>query len=586
MEKAILRTTLRGLLGSLVAAVICWSGPANAAGGFNDDFEAFSGDYNSDGRLDLFIRERPRIVLLHGDVITPITLPTAVQSFVLVQNDSQSFDLEPVPALGLAGWSEAPVELTAVDVNLDGELDLLVQGIDSVPGMGAGVLDQIVYSPSPSVALSIRAIDDEFREFFDQLGEWLQSPAYFDENAIPVYGPQTVTEYLYVPEYCGTASVAYMAIQPPVPTRVLSSEPNLAVETAYLLNNCALMWGNDFNVHYDFVAYQWTETVQIGLDYSGLNQDALAFSALLPQIANGLLGPLGPDAIEVEDILSRVLGSVIMERVLSQGGVLDIELGLPDILIESSRQDRILEVLRKILVKVILREETSNEDPEEEEEPLRLDCPVDLLCSDVREVRIAPNQAPPYGTYFFPGAGFDGGYINDFVLAFTEAGIARVNSTTDSMSFGTAIDALSSVFTMTGDIGGVVSAQSNADATTQFNLIGYSYGSLVAAQTAAAYARSQVFVDNLVLIGSPISLEFLGQLQANPFVRNVIVVNLTQHGDPIVPGISKAALLAETFTLAMQQQNGTGHFYYAPQTAEGAARRRALAADLFAQGLR
>ncbi|MEM7278329.1 MAG: alpha/beta fold hydrolase [Pseudomonadota bacterium] len=217
---------------------------------------------------------------------------------------------------------------------------------------------------------------------------------------------------------------------------------------------------------------------------------------------------------------------------------------------------------------------------------LQPDCQAPLLCSIIREERIAPNQPPPVGTFFFPGAGFDGGYINDFVVAMDEAGIDSVNSVVDNMSFGTAVDALSSAFTMREDLGGLVSAQPNLNISKQFNLVGYSYGSLVAAQTAAAYARGGNKVDNLVLVGSPISADFLAALIIAPNVRKVIIVNLTDQGDPIEPGMSQILLLASSFELAYQMIAGEGHFYYAPLTPEGNARRRQLAAQLYDAGLR
>lgn len=93
-------------------------------------------------------------------------------------------------------------------------------------------------------------------------------------------------------------------------------------------------------------------------------------------------------------------------------------------------------------------------------------------------------------------------------------------------------------------------------------------------------------VNNLVLIGSPISNNFLDSLKKNPLISNVIVVNLNQHGDPLYAGMPFSTLVQSVKTLGEQQAKGTGHFYYAPAGAEGDARRRELARTLYDAGVK
>jgi pimeloyl-ACP methyl ester carboxylesterase len=124
----------------------------------------------------------------------------------------------------------------------------------------------------------------------------------------------------------------------------------------------------------------------------------------------------------------------------------------------------------------------------------------------------------------------------------------------------------------------------------QFNLIGYSYGSLVAAQTAAYYADKGQYVNNLVLIGSPISAEFLSQLQSNSNIGNVVVQNLTFNKDPIYAGMPYSELVVSAPLLAYDMvsdpQAGAGHFYYVPNNQTGHVRRTELAQQLYESGLR
>jgi pimeloyl-ACP methyl ester carboxylesterase len=120
----------------------------------------------------------------------------------------------------------------------------------------------------------------------------------------------------------------------------------------------------------------------------------------------------------------------------------------------------------------------------------------------------------------------------------------------------------------------------------QFNLVGYSYGSEVAAQEASVLTRNGVKVDHLVLIGSPISNEFLTSLRRNPLIGSVNVINLTKQGDPLYAGMPQWKVLVNAPILAGQMVQGGGHFYYAPVSPQGAANRRALARELYKDGLR
>ncbi|WP_219703611.1 alpha/beta hydrolase [Marinomonas lutimaris] len=122
----------------------------------------------------------------------------------------------------------------------------------------------------------------------------------------------------------------------------------------------------------------------------------------------------------------------------------------------------------------------------------------------------------------------------------------------------------------------------------QFNFIGYSWGAVIAARSALYYARSQVKIDNLVLIGAPINASLLMAVKTNPHIKNVLVINLDKYGDPIYAGMSDVELIRSVPDLASQMNRGKGegHFYYALEGGEGAIRRKILAKKLFQEGLR
>ncbi|MGL6156400.1 MAG: thioesterase domain-containing protein [Ralstonia mannitolilytica] len=121
----------------------------------------------------------------------------------------------------------------------------------------------------------------------------------------------------------------------------------------------------------------------------------------------------------------------------------------------------------------------------------------------------------------------------------------------------------------------------------QFNLVGYSYGSLLAAQTAWSYARNGHRVDHLVLIGSPIDGSFLRDLKGHRLIGKVTVINLNQHGDPICAGMTQTELMEAAPLLGKQFMGGKGegHFYYAHVVKDSPQRWAALAKLVAAEGL-
>jgi hypothetical protein len=208
-------------------------------------------------------------------------------------------------------------------------------------------------------------------------------------------------------------------------------------------------------------------------------------------------------------------------------------------------------------------------------------------------------KLPPLkGTYFFGGAGFNGEYINDMLSALREAGIANVRAGHTKESVGRQIfsnpnmasnvDALA-VPMLNSDSGVylTITADEFNLGGPQFNLIGYSYGTLVAAHKAISY--SDLYggtIDHLVLIGAPIQKSLLDRARNAKNLKRIIVVNLSDKGDPIHAGMSNWDLITSSPQITGQMGDGKGHFWYAPMDEAGHARRRELAKYLYGQGLR
>lgn len=201
----------------------------------------------------------------------------------------------------------------------------------------------------------------------------------------------------------------------------------------------------------------------------------------------------------------------------------------------------------------------------------------------------------PHGTIYWGGAGLDGPYVEGTLQALRDAGVANVSAgqvDTARRNFpqvGLFIDALRAGSSLREeDPGDWVLAPPPQAESGPFNLIGYSYGSLIAAQTAAYHARHGFTVDHLVLIGSPIGPGLLALLRAHPRIGQVQVVDLVEHGDPIRAGMPQLELTQATPLLVRQMlaQRGEGHFHYAVTGPTGRERWAALAARLRSAGLR
>ncbi|WP_369958361.1 alpha/beta fold hydrolase [Pseudomonas benzenivorans] len=212
-------------------------------------------------------------------------------------------------------------------------------------------------------------------------------------------------------------------------------------------------------------------------------------------------------------------------------------------------------------------------------------------------------------TVYLGGAGMNGGYISSQVQALKKVGIHSAVS--GRLSEGQYIDAAGGVtkhryrlkringISNTGPYSieadwslSAMGISRNPPPTGQFNLVGYSFGSLVAAQSALYYADKGQKIDHLVLIGAPISQEMLSETKSHPLIKDVIVIDLKEHGDPIYAGMPLSSLVGDVPDLVYQmaesekRQQGTGHFYYGIDGPSGDERRLSLARSLYEKGLR
>ncbi len=195
------------------------------------------------------------------------------------------------------------------------------------------------------------------------------------------------------------------------------------------------------------------------------------------------------------------------------------------------------------------------------------------------------------GTTFFGGAGMEGPYVADMVEAMKEAGVKNVRIADRSKwSKGEIPDAVDVIDKRYRDDGESDLSGMGTEGE-QFNLVGYSYGGLQASQAAIDHADRGGRVDHLVLVGTPISKEFLDKQNKHPNINKVEVIDLQEYGDPIKAGMSTGELAKSLPELGLDlsfgsQKDKKGHFYYGGNSAEGQRRRRALARQLKEMGMK
>lgn len=122
----------------------------------------------------------------------------------------------------------------------------------------------------------------------------------------------------------------------------------------------------------------------------------------------------------------------------------------------------------------------------------------------------------------------------------------------------------------------------------QFNIIGYSWGAVIAARSAIFHARQGVTVNHLALIGAPINASLKAAVSNHPKILNTHILDLANHGDPIYAGMTDKEIVDAVPVLKKQMFDGgkDGHFYYSAADTEARSRRRKLVQSLYELGLR
>jgi hypothetical protein len=158
---------------------------AATAADFLDGYKITRGDFNTDGKVDLFVSPGRRVIILPGDIDIPIAVQP-VRDFVLQYNGNGTFtliaQLTSAQRNSMSQWPIAAVDGWLRDADLDGNVDLELTGVASVI---SGAFDQVIYAPAGTVGspTGLTAENDKFEHYHEQVFGWLRNHNYFADNA-------------------------------------------------------------------------------------------------------------------------------------------------------------------------------------------------------------------------------------------------------------------------------------------------------------------------------------------------------------------------------------------------------------------
>ena len=292
--------------------------------GFDDNYEAL---ISNDGRI--LVRHNPEIVIIHGEISTPIVLATAqVDNFILESQGSGSVIVSEFDNFDLD--SASGLNVSFADFNADGYLDLFIE-LSSVGG-----LDKIIFSPTTGVPSVVTSVDADFIKFFDEVRNWMVNENYFEENAplTTALVPDHTARgwYYYASSYWGLQSAIYSCLE-------VESHDDCgwyagSLGEIYDDDACALLSLDNISCSvqgYHVLGYTInTELVEVQVpDFSVFNQDALDFVDIFARAQNNDFSDAN-DISGMEEILTDVLGYPAHSLSLARGRISNVYLGDDD----------------------------------------------------------------------------------------------------------------------------------------------------------------------------------------------------------------------------------------------------------------
>lgn len=308
--------------------------------GFDSGYRAYSGDFNNDGLTDFYVKKpaSPFIPIINDDItfFIPNNQPAPVdpQEFVLQQTSNHRFTIQSNLSNSqkqmLSQWPEVAVELVLEDFNLDGVLDIFLKG---VPSIISSSFNQIVFaSPSTNQPPQVvTAVDNNFKQFFEEVYNWIVNPNYFEDN-VPSGTYLTTHVTGAVPSFSSVAEFMLLCHSRNLGNCAYSAGSLFSWIPANTGRSCASVVGEVFTLYgatgatknsldqtvNHFCDPTWTgyiiyvDNPTPWVDYSVFNQDVMAMEDILEQVfVDGESSVSESEVQEIESILGNTMGIAI-----------------------------------------------------------------------------------------------------------------------------------------------------------------------------------------------------------------------------------------------------------------------------------
>lgn len=178
----------------VLGMLLCWS-LTSAAQGFDVTYNAYVGDLDGNGRLDLYVKGRttPFIPITVDDLTIVVPTKAVPEDFVLVHNadhtSSIQSELTAAQRAAVGAWPAATVSLVLADFNVDGVTDILITGVSAV----TGALDEIVFASGQRglvAPFTNTSVDDDMRQFVKTVRDWTFNRSTLVRNQYTVIGAE------------------------------------------------------------------------------------------------------------------------------------------------------------------------------------------------------------------------------------------------------------------------------------------------------------------------------------------------------------------------------------------------------------
>ena len=241
------------------------SAPPNS--GFVGSYEIRKGDYNSDGRTDIFLTQTQAPNNVDSEA-NALLIQTSFKTFTV------SGSLTQTEISQLSTWQTAQLSIRQIDPNLDGVIDLHIGDFPSDPSFSNTTQELLLFS-SPNSAKSVTILDTDFRDFFSQILGWMANPDYFEISAISngwysyegteATGWWNIVYIDYYYDFGGGNDFLDSGDDP--------NDPNNSPSFCDVFPNLCIFNGGVWLVYGTFI-----ENIEVVIEYENFNQSAVDFA--------------------------------------------------------------------------------------------------------------------------------------------------------------------------------------------------------------------------------------------------------------------------------------------------------------------